>query len=162
MFQTPLQSSLSKTEVSDSSLDLCSSFTYFLYDSDTFYLGSYTYRDLSFPFQRLKYFLPSHFNRMYSIITVITLSFTTDIPPNSSAKMAFYFLSHCAASGLFNSRTTPSLCSFLAPMALGSLGLWAEHMVIFVMASLALAMSSHLVSSCMLLVSTIRSLSINT
>jgi len=35
-FQTLLQSSLLKTEVSDSSLDLCSSFTYFLYDSDTF------------------------------------------------------------------------------------------------------------------------------
>src|SRR5882724_152946 len=63
IFQTPLQSSLSKTEVSDSSLDLCSSFTYFLYDSDTFYLGSYTYRDLSLPFRRLKYFLSSHFNK---------------------------------------------------------------------------------------------------
>src|SRR5882724_12165268 len=45
LFQTPLHSSLSKAEVSDSSLDLYSSFTYFLNDSDTFYLDSYTYRD---------------------------------------------------------------------------------------------------------------------
>ena len=49
LFQTPLQSSLLKTEVSDSSLDLYS-FTYFLNDSDTFYLGSYTYRDMRLPF----------------------------------------------------------------------------------------------------------------
>ena len=98
---------------------------------------------------------------MYSIITVITLSFTTDMPPNSFAKMVFSLLSHCMTSGLFSSRMTHLLCSFLALMTLRSFRLWVECMIVFVRALLALATSSCSVSLCILLVSTIRSLLIS-